>query len=75
VYEDGESARRTAIRLGRQNPRFVEILEGLRPGDRIVTSSYEAFNEVDELVFTEPAAQPAQLASRTWGDTVEKGLP
>ena len=54
VSEDGESARRTAIRLGRQNPRFVEVLEGLRPGDRIVTSSYDAFNEVDELVFTEP---------------------
>jgi HlyD family secretion protein len=52
VSEDGESARRTAIRLGRQNPRFVEVLEGLRPGDRIVTSSYETFNEVDELVFT-----------------------
>lgn len=53
VSEDGDSARRTAIRLGRQNPRFVEVLEGLRPGDRIVTSSYEAFNEVDELVFTD----------------------
>lgn len=59
VSEDGESARRTPIRLGRQNPRFVEVLEGLRPGDWIVTSSYEAFNEVDELVFTEAA----QLAS------------
>ena len=60
VSEDGEAARRTAIRLGRQNPRFVEVLEGLRPGDWIVTSSYEAFNEVDELAFTEPT----QLASR-----------
>lgn len=53
VGEDGQSARRTAIRLGRQNPRFIEVLEGLRPGDRIITSSYEAFNEADELVFTE----------------------
>jgi HlyD family secretion protein len=61
VSEDGESARRTPIRLGRQNPRFVEVLEGLRPGDWIVTSSYEAFNEVDELVFTETT----QLASDT----------
>src|SRR5690606_35551078 len=55
VSEGGESARRTAIRAGRQNPRFVEVLEGLRPGDWIVTSDYAAFNEVDELVFTEPA--------------------
>jgi HlyD family secretion protein len=59
ISEGGDSARRTAIRLGRQNPRFIEVLEGLRPGDRIVTSSYDAFNEVDELVFTEPT----QLAS------------
>lgn len=53
ISDDGDSARRTSIRLGRQNPRFVEVLEGLLPGDRIITSSYEAFNEVDELVFTE----------------------
>jgi HlyD family secretion protein len=52
IAEDRESARRTPIRLGRQNPRFVEVLEGLRPGDRIITSSYDAFNEVDELRFT-----------------------
>jgi HlyD family secretion protein len=71
VSEDGDSARRTAIRLGRQNPRFVEVLEGLRPGDRIVTSSYEAFNDVDELVFTEPAAR--ELVTR--GDAVRKGIP
>jgi HlyD family secretion protein len=60
VAEDGESARRTAIRLGRQNPRFIEVLEGLRPGDWVVTSSYEAFNDVDELVFSDPL----QLAGR-----------
>lgn len=54
IAEDRESATRTSIRLGRQNPRFVEVLEGLRPGDWIITSSYDAFNEVDELVFTQP---------------------
>jgi HlyD family secretion protein len=56
ISEDRESARRVPIRLGRQNPRFVEVLEGLRPGDWIITSSYEAFNEVDELRFTLPIA-------------------
>jgi HlyD family secretion protein len=54
ISEDRESARRVPIRLGRQNPRFVEVLEGLRPGDWIITSSYEAFNEVDELKFSQP---------------------
>lgn len=72
VAEDGESARRTAIRLGRQNPRFVEVLEGLRPGDRIVTSSYEAFNQVDELVFTEPARLASQVRH---GSVGSEGIP
>jgi HlyD family secretion protein len=54
IAEDRESARRVPIRLGRQNPRFVEVLEGLKPGDWIVTSSYDAFNEVDEIEFTQP---------------------
>jgi multidrug efflux pump subunit AcrA (membrane-fusion protein) len=56
VAEDRESARRVPIRLGRQNPRFVEVLEGLKPGDWIITSSYDAFNEVDEIQFTQPIA-------------------
>jgi HlyD family secretion protein len=54
IAEDGRSARRAPVRFGRQNPRFVEVLEGLRPNDRIVTSSYTTFNDVDELKFTEP---------------------
>lgn len=54
IAEDGRSARRAPVRLGRQNPRVVEVLEGLKPDDRIVTSSYSTFNDVDELEFTEP---------------------
>jgi HlyD family secretion protein len=54
ISEDGESAHRASIRLGRQNPRFVEVLEGLRPGDWIITSSYDSFNEADELKFSQP---------------------
>ena len=54
IAEDGRSARRAPVRFGRQNPRYLEVLEGLRPNDRIVTSSYTTFNDVDELEFTEP---------------------
>lgn len=54
IDEDGESARRVDLRIGRQNPRYLEVLEGLIEGDRIVTSGYDAFNEVDELLFNEP---------------------
>jgi HlyD family secretion protein len=57
ISEDGRSARRVPVRFGRQNPRYVEVLEGLRPDDRILTSSYSTFNEVDELEFTEPIAR------------------
>jgi HlyD family secretion protein len=53
VARDGRTARRTVVRLGRQNPREVEVLEGLRKGDRIITSGYDSFNGVDELQFTE----------------------
>ena len=54
IAPDGRSARRTAIRIGRQNPRQVEVLEGLEPGDWIVSSGYDTFNEADELRFSEP---------------------
>jgi HlyD family secretion protein len=54
IAADGRSARRAPVRFGRQNPRHLEVLEGLRPNDWIVTSSYSTFNDVDELVFTEP---------------------
>lgn len=51
---DGRSARKTRIVLGRQNPQAVEVLEGLKQGDWIITSNYEGFNDVDELTFSQP---------------------
>jgi HlyD family secretion protein len=63
VARDGKSARRTVVRLGRQNPREVEVLEGLQEGDRIITSGYDGFNGVDELKFT--AALEANAKSST----------
>ena len=54
IAEDGKTAYRQDIRLGRQNPRYVEILEGLKEGDWIITSGYDTFKEADELIFAEP---------------------
>jgi HlyD family secretion protein len=54
LSQDGQSASRAGIRLGRQNPRYVEVLEGLKEGDWIITSGYDSFNDVDELIFTRP---------------------
>ncbi len=46
----GDFATRRTIRLGRQNPNFYEVQEGLVPGERVVTSSYETFGDADRLV-------------------------
>jgi HlyD family secretion protein len=46
----GKAAYKHAIRLGRYNPEAYEVLEGLEPGDRVITSSYESFGDMDRLV-------------------------
>jgi HlyD family secretion protein len=50
VAKDGGRAYRTPIRIGRQNPDFYEVLEGLEPGDRVVVNSYENYGDTQELV-------------------------
>ena len=47
---DGSKAYRRTIRIGRQNPQHYEVLEGLEPGERVVTSGYEAFKDNEVLV-------------------------
>ncbi|MEL6771807.1 MAG: efflux RND transporter periplasmic adaptor subunit [Bacteroidota bacterium] len=49
VSEDGGIAEKRTIRLGRQNPQFFEVLDGLQPGDRVVTSGYDTFGEAEKL--------------------------
>jgi HlyD family secretion protein len=51
VSEDEGYAVRRDIRLGRQNPRFYEVLEGLQPGEQVVVSSYDGYEDKDRLVF------------------------
>jgi HlyD family secretion protein len=46
----GSYAVKKSIRLGRQNPQFFEVLEGLTPGDKVITSSYENFGVMERLV-------------------------
>ncbi len=46
----GSFAERRKIRLGRQNPQVFEVLEGLEPGESVVTSSYDSFGDIDKLV-------------------------
>ena len=50
VSEDGKSAFRADIQLGNQNPEYYEVLSGLTPGDKVVTSSYENYGTMQELI-------------------------
>ncbi|MDP6042615.1 MAG: efflux transporter periplasmic adaptor subunit, partial [Candidatus Latescibacteria bacterium] len=46
---EGDDAVRRDVRIGRQNPEYFEVIEGLVPGERVVTSSYENYEEIDKL--------------------------
>jgi len=50
VSEDGKIAYKVDIQLGRQNTDYYEVLSGLKPGDKVVTSSYENYGTMQELV-------------------------
>ena len=50
---DGSKAVRRDIRIGRQNPNYYEVVDGLNNGDVVITSSYENYGEKDELILKE----------------------
>ena len=45
----GNQAERRAIKLGRENPLYYEVLEGLKPGEKVITSSYKDYKQVEVL--------------------------
>lgn len=46
---DGKCARKREVTLGRRNPRYYEVIEGLSPGERVIVSSYNDFGEADVI--------------------------
>ncbi|HRV56367.1 MAG TPA: efflux RND transporter periplasmic adaptor subunit, partial [Mangrovimonas sp.] len=50
VSDDGNSAYRMDIQLGNQNTEYYEVLQGLKPGDKVITSSYDNYKDIQELV-------------------------
>lgn len=50
VREDGSSAYKVNVQLGNQNRDFYEVIGGLEPGDKVVTSSYENYGTMEELI-------------------------
>jgi len=47
---DGKKATRRKIRIGRQNPQFYEVLEGLQPGEKVIVSNYENYKDREILI-------------------------
>lgn len=50
VSDDGTKATKREIRIGRQNPQYYEVLEGLSEGEKVIVSGYDNFGENDVLV-------------------------
>lgn len=49
VSDDGSSALRRPIKIGRRNAEQAEVLDGLKPGDRVITSDYTRFDRIDRI--------------------------
>ena len=50
LNEDGTEATKRNIRIGKQNPQYYEVLEGLKTGEKVITSGYEMFGTNDRIV-------------------------
>ena len=50
LNEDGTKALKHPIRIGRQNPKYYEVLEGLKDGDQVVISGYDLFGNNEKLL-------------------------
>jgi len=50
LADNGKVAYKVDVQLGRQNPDFYEVMQGLKPGDKVITSSYENYGNMQELV-------------------------
>ena len=50
VTPDGKKAIRRKVSIGRQNPTYYEVISGLDPGEKVITSSYDTYGEVEELI-------------------------
>lgn len=50
LNKDGDTAYRVDIQLGSQNTEYYEVLQGLKPGDKVITSGYDNYGDIQELV-------------------------
>lgn len=50
VSENGKTAYKIDIRLGSQNTKYYEVVSGLNVGDKVITSSYDSYNEIEQII-------------------------
>lgn len=50
VNANGDEALKRTIRIGKQNSRYYEVLEGLQAGEKVITSNYDSFGEAEKIV-------------------------
>ena len=50
ISDNGEVAYKVDIQLGSQNTEYYEVLQGLNPGDKVITSSYDNYGDKQELI-------------------------
>lgn len=51
LSEDGTSAEKRNIKIGRQNPKYYELLQGIKAGEKVVVSGYDNFGDNERLEF------------------------
>lgn len=51
LNDDETEAVKRMIRIGKQNPQFYEVTEGLVPGEKVITSGYELFGNAEKILF------------------------
>ncbi|MFS6554440.1 efflux RND transporter periplasmic adaptor subunit, partial [Parabacteroides distasonis] len=49
---NGKEAVKRQIKIGRQNPQYYEVLEGLKAGERVITSSYDNFGDAEKILIS-----------------------
>lgn len=54
VSDDGSEAVKRSVRLGRRNNQFIEVLDGLEQGERVITSPYSSYRDIERLALANP---------------------
>jgi HlyD family secretion protein len=64
VGPTGTEATKRNIRLGRKNPKVIEVLDGLKPGEKVIISGYEAYQKMDRIEFEQSDRSAETTESR-----------